>query len=100
MNEAVKKKLEEKAEHYATRDRIHDDILGAEIDAYMAGAQAAWDLAVKAERYRCRGVALEQRCERGTGWDAACVEIANKILSAADSVAYATAPSSDRTEVE
>jgi hypothetical protein len=31
------------------------------------------------ERERCARVALEQRCERGTPWDAACVAIATAI---------------------
>ena len=39
--------------------------------AFLAGA--AW------QREQDAGVALEQRCERGTPWDGACVEIAAKI---------------------
>ncbi len=34
---------------------------------------------VERERERCATVALEQRCERGTPWDLACVAIAEKI---------------------
>jgi hypothetical protein len=34
---------------------------------------------VDAERERCATVALEQRCERGTPWDRACVAIAKAI---------------------
>lgn len=35
--------------------------------------------ALRNERERCAVVALEQRCERGTPWDAACVAIAKAI---------------------
>ena len=31
------------------------------------------------ERERCASVAIEQRCERGTAWDQACVAIADAI---------------------
>lgn len=31
------------------------------------------------ERERCATIALEQRCERGTPWDLACVAIAKAI---------------------
>ena len=36
-------------------------------------------VAIEAERERCATVALEQRCERGNGWDLACVAIARII---------------------
>lgn len=35
--------------------------------------------AMEAERERCATIALEQRCERGTPWDLACVRIAAAI---------------------
>jgi hypothetical protein len=35
--------------------------------------------AIVEERERCAIVALEQRCERGTPWDSACVAIAAAI---------------------
>lgn len=35
--------------------------------------------AIAEERERCATVALEQRCERGTAWDKACVAIAAAI---------------------
>jgi hypothetical protein len=34
---------------------------------------------VEAERERCATIALEQRCERGTPWDRACVAISRTI---------------------
>jgi len=43
------------------------------------GARSAWKAAEAAMVERCAGVALEQRCERGTPWDLACTTIAAKI---------------------
>jgi hypothetical protein len=42
-------------------------------------AGAYLDHAIMLERERCATVALEQRCERGTPWDRACVAIADAI---------------------
>lgn len=39
--------------------------------------------AIATERERCATLALEQRCERGTPWDRACVTIADKIRNTA-----------------
>jgi hypothetical protein len=59
-----------------------DEIKDAVEDAgYSTGGRTLLD-AVKemaGERERCVTIALEQRCERGTPWDRACVTIAEFI---------------------
>lgn len=39
------------------------------------------DAAIGNERERCRNIALNERCERGTPWDLACTTIAEKITA-------------------
>ena len=62
MNESQRNQLIQKAEIHASKD--YDRYIGQNTsfvwlemhDAFMAGAQASWDLAVKAERQRCAEV--------------------------------------------
>lgn len=55
-------------------ERASQLVLGSAENIRNAVAKAIAD-----ERERCATVALEQRCERGNGWDLACVAIARKI---------------------
>jgi hypothetical protein len=62
MNEAAKKKLAEMAEKFLnTLDHTEYPVFsGAESVAYLAGASAAWTLAVQAERERIRSELIDR----------------------------------------
>ncbi len=47
----------------------------ARVRSVQSAYREGWNAALKA----CAVIALEQRCERGTPWDLACVAIAAKI---------------------
>ena len=46
-----------------------------------ASFKECWQAATARERERCARKAMEQRCERGTPWDRACVAIVAAIRS-------------------
>jgi hypothetical protein len=71
-----------------TEERAREFVAGAfgpfgvDQEPYVKIIKELLDGAVDDERKRCVRLALEQRCERGTPWDKACVTIAEVLRSA------------------
>lgn len=64
------------------RQKAYADKLHSERKWWLDEIGLIEEEAITKERERCAAVALEQRCERGTPWDDACVAIANAIKNA------------------
>lgn len=67
------------------------EIANAQLNKKLVEAEALVARQRDQIRYDMRTLVLEQRCERGTPWDLACVTIADKIMSAEESLAFARA---------
>jgi hypothetical protein len=81
LNDLIVQAARDRSQYYvkAAAYEAHISDLGAENERLRAAIQSRIATAIAEERERCATIALEQRCERGTPRDAACVAIAEKI---------------------